>query len=169
MAPATHVSRLGFGDWIIGPDSGRVTSNPEVIHNEHENLCPLGSITVPESSLQRQSWLRVPLNVDQLPLNGTLTQVGFATRPLANLPGHFGREFCVGRASHLLQDPQDLAVRKHIDEGRLSQGNAERCLQGVIEYRIPRIVGKIGDHDGVLLSQTIASLIRTRIKPARDK
>jgi hypothetical protein len=31
MAPATHVSPLGFGDWIIGPDSGRVTGKPEVI------------------------------------------------------------------------------------------------------------------------------------------
>jgi hypothetical protein len=29
--PATHGSPLGFGDWIKGPDSGRVTGKQEVI------------------------------------------------------------------------------------------------------------------------------------------
>jgi len=33
-----------------------------------------GPITVPESSLQRRRWLPVPLNVNQLPLNRTLTR-----------------------------------------------------------------------------------------------
>lgn len=32
------------------------------------------SITVPETSLQRQRWLPVPLNVNRLPLNVTLTR-----------------------------------------------------------------------------------------------
>lgn len=33
-----------------------------------------GPLVVPETSLQRQRWLPVPLNVNQLPLNVTLTR-----------------------------------------------------------------------------------------------
>jgi hypothetical protein len=33
-----------------------------------------GPLTIPESSLQRQRWLPVPLNSNQLPLNVTLTR-----------------------------------------------------------------------------------------------
>jgi hypothetical protein len=40
MALATHVSPLGFGDWIKGPDSGRVTGDSETIVME-----PLRSLT----------------------------------------------------------------------------------------------------------------------------
>jgi len=56
-------------------DCAWITGKAEVIQNALEYLGPIWvPLTVPESSLQRQRWLPVPLNVNQLPLNWTLTR-----------------------------------------------------------------------------------------------
>ena len=44
-------------------------------------------------------------------------------------------------------------VGEHIEERRLPQRDGERRLQRVVEYRITRTVGKIGENDGVFLGQ----------------
>ena len=58
--------------------------------------------------------------------------------------------FVFGRTGHQLQGLRDFAVGEHIQKRRLPQGNVERRLQRVVEHRIARAVGKIGENDGVL-------------------
>ena len=75
----------------------------------------------------------------------------------------------LGRTGHQLQGLRDFAVGEHIQERRLPQGNVERRLQRVVEDRIARAVGKIGENDGVFLGQALALLMRTIVKPARHE
>ena len=51
----------------------------------------------------------------------------------------------------------------------MPQGNVERRLQRVVEDRIARAVGKIGENDGVFVGQALALLMRAIVKPARHK
>jgi hypothetical protein len=43
------------------------------------------------------------------------------------------------------QSLRNFAVREHIQERRLPQGDAQRCFQRVVEHRVARAVGEIGD------------------------
>ncbi len=85
-------------------------------------------------------------------------KVGLAARPLAKLAGHLGREVHADRTCHLSQGVRDFAVREHIQERRLPQGNVDRRLQRVVEHRIACGVGKIGENDGVLIGQAMCGL-----------
>jgi len=44
IAPATQVSPVGFGDGIIGPDSGRLTGKPEVIPKDTTTLLGMATL-----------------------------------------------------------------------------------------------------------------------------
>ena len=90
--------------------------------------------------------------------------VSLAAGPLAKLAGHLGREFRAGRTGHLLQGLRNFAVGEHIQERRLPQGNVERRLQRVVEDRIARAVGEVGENDGVFLGQWVAPM-RTVVEP----
>jgi hypothetical protein len=52
----------------------------------------------------------------------------------------------------------------------LAQGNSERRLQSVIEYRIARAIGKVGENDCVFISE-LGGLPRVLVvdKPAHRK
>ena len=94
--------------------------------------------------------------------------VRLATRPLAKLAGHVGRELGIGRASHQLQCCYDSIVGKHVQERRLVQSNAERGLERVVKNRIAGFVGKVGQDDRVFFSQRLRS-VGTIVESAYDQ
>ena len=51
----------------------------------------------------------------------------------------------------------------------MPQGNVERRLQRVVEDRIARAVGEIGENDGVFLGQAACCVERTESKARRDQ
>ncbi len=85
--------------------------------------------------------------------------VCLAARALAELTGDVGREPGVGRTCHQLQCLRDFVLGKHIQERRLVQRNVECGLERVVEDRIARAVGKVGENDGVFVGESVLSVL----------
>jgi hypothetical protein len=75
----------------------------------------------------------------------------------ANLASYLGCEWPAGGTGHLLQGLRNRAVGEHVEERRLPQGKVEHGLQSIVEYCIVRAVGKIGENDGVFVSQRLGA------------
>src|ERR1019366_1359086 len=55
--------------------------------------------------------------------------------------------------AHLLQCLIYLALGKQVEKGRLLQLYRKAPFQGVVEDRVPGLVIKVGEHDGVLFRE----------------
>ena len=59
----------------------------------------------------------------------------------------------IGRTAHQMQRFSYFAIGQNIEEGRLSEFDAERLLERVIEDRVAGGVGEVGEHDRVFLGE----------------
>ena len=74
-------------------------------------------------------------------------QQDLPVRPLTNLPPDFRRDRRVGLQAHLLERVRTIALRHHVEIGRLCKIDLQRAFQGALEGRIAGRVHEVGQHN----------------------
>ena len=76
-----------------------------------------------------------------------------AARPNAHDPRNVGGQSCIRRLVHQWQRSSDAFVGDEAQERRLLKLHRESLSERIVEHRIARRVGELGEHDRVLVGE----------------